>query len=317
MKKVSLVLALFLLHHITICQVVKPFNLKDFEGKKIVSLFKSTTESKSTYPGFPFQPTNQYNTVDRTISFKQTDNHTLVQKIIKNVNIDSENLVSLEHRIFDTNKKFDRSEAESMIYGRYDNFIDKPFQMVFNNQNKRIDTLLNFKNDNNAFIRAWSDEKLPFLQENWLGLLQMSLPTETEWKVGQTWVQTIRREQGAATKNETITNTYTVKSINNDIIVLSVKGINIPDQVIYKRSDGFVNNTLKDNKITATDKINYTIEQKAAYEGTIKLDAKNNFIQQMEFSSNIYKKISVKDSPTSGPEENFIVTIENKLEDLK
>jgi hypothetical protein len=86
---------------------------------------------------------------------------------------------------------------------------------------------------------------------------------------------------------------------------------------MYKRSDGYINNTLKDNKLTATDKIDYTIEQKATYEGIIKLDAKDNFIQKMEISKNGYKKIFLKDSPESGPEENCTIIINNKLEDLK
>ena len=317
MKKVSLVLALFLLYHITICQVVKPFSVKDFEGKKIVSLFKSTTEIKGGYPGVYVAPTNQYHTINRTITFQPIKSNTLVEKSISKINIDHENLVTLERHEFDTDRKFDRPSEYSMVYGKYDNFINKPFKMIFNNQNVRVDTLTNFKDDNSAFDRAWSDDRLPFLQEYLLGLVQMSLPTEPEWRVGQTWEQVIKRKIGATTKNETITNKYTVKLIVKDDIIIEVKGENIPEMVMYKRSDGYVSNTLKDGKPVTTDKINYTIEQKATYEGVIKLDSRNNFIQKMDFITDGYKRIFVKDSPPSGPENVFKVFIENKLEDLK
>ena len=318
MKKVSLILALLLLHYITICQVVKPFNLKDFEGKKIVSLFKSTTEIKSSFPGLPFAPTNQYHTIYRTISFHQKEKNTLVEKTISKLNVDIENLVTLEHHEFDTDKKFDRTSEASMVYGRYDNFINKPFKMIYNSQCSRIDTLSNFKYDNFYFETAWSDNTIPYLQEDFLGFFQMSLPVEPIWKVGLNWEQTIKRKDGPTTKNENIINSYTVKSIKDDEIILEVKGLNIPEQSMYKRSDGYVNNNLKNKSVVMNnDKINYTIEQKATYEGTIKLDAKNNLIKKIEINKNSYKKIFIKDSTASGPEENITITIENTLEDLK
>lgn len=318
MKKVSLISALLLLHHITICQIVKPLNLKDFEGKKIVSLFKSTTEVRGGWPGIYIAPTNQYQTVKRSITFQKTEsNNIFVQKIISNVNIDSENMTTSEHRIFDTDRKFDRTDIQSTVYGVYDHFINKPFKNTFDNQGKRNDTLTNFKTDNSYFMRAWGDDKLPFLQDHFLGFLQMSLPTETIWKVGQTWENMIKRENGAATKNEIITNTYTVKSINDDIVIIELKGVKIPGLVMYNKADGYVTNTLKNSNVTSNANIKYTVEQKATYEGIIKLDSKINFIQMIEIKMNEYKKIFMKDSPTSGPEDSFIVTIENKLEDLK
>ena len=316
MKNLALLLSL-LFYTNSFAQVVKPFNLKDFEGKKIVSLFKSTTEIKSGFPDLPFAPTNQHHTVNRSISFQKKGENFLVQKVLSKVHIDIENMVTLEHDEFDTEKKFDRHEMATMVYGRYDSFINKPFKMIYNPQYSRIDTLSNFKYDNFYFETAWSDNVIPFLQENFLGFFQMSLPSETEWKVGQKWEQVIKRKEGPTTKNENIVNTYVVKSIKDNEITLAVSGVNIPEQSIYKRSDGYVNNTLKNNKMASTNKINYTIEQKATYEGIITLDAKNNFIQKLEISKNSYKKITLKDSPVSGPEEDFTITIENTLEDLK
>ena len=299
-------------------QIIKPFNLKDFEGKKIVSLFKSTSEVRGGWPGIYIAPSNQYQTVKRSLTFRKTDdNNIAVEKIINNVNVDTENILTLEHRIFDTDRKFDRTDAQSTVYGRYDTFIDKPFKMVFDNQNLRIDSLKNFKQDNLYFNFAWADNKLPFLQEYFLGFVQMSLPSETTWRVGQTWEQIIKREKGAATKNEIITNTYTVKTINNDEVLLEVKGVKIPGLVMYNNEDGFVINTLKNSKAVTDNKFKYTVEQKATYEGTIKLDIKNNFVKNLYITMNEYKKIVMKDSPTSGPEDNFSVTIENTLEDLK
>lgn len=317
MKKMNTILALVLFYCPIFSQVVKPFNLKDFEGKKIVSIFSSTTEIKSGFPDLPFVPTNQYHKINRSIVFKVDNNNTLVERMLHRVQIDIENMVTLERDEFDTEKKFDRHEMATMVYGRYDNFIDKPFKTIYNSQYSRIDTLSNFKYDNFYFDMAWSDGMIPFLQENFLGFFQMSLPSEFEWKVGQRWEQIIKRKEGLTTKNETIVNNYVVKSIKDNEITLEVKGVNIPEQSMYKRSDGYINNTLKDNKLTATDKIDYTIEQKATYEGIIKLDAKDNFIQKMEISKNGYKKIFLKDSPESGPEENCTIIINNKLEDLK
>ena len=317
MKKLSLVLALLVLHHITICQVVKPFNLKDFEGKKIVSLFKSSVEMRGDYPDAYVAPTNQYHTVNRSISFQKSNENTLIEKILNRVNISVENMVTLERDEFDTDKRFDRHEMATMVYGRYDKVVDRPYKMIYNPQIKRIDTLSNFTYDNFYFDMASCDYMLPVLQDEFTGFFQMSLPTEPEWKIGQTWQQTILRKSGIVAKNENITNTYTVKAINNDVITLEVKGINIPEQVIYKRSDGYVNNTLKDNKTTTTDKITYKIEQKSGYEGTIKLDAKTNFILKLEIVMNNLKKIQLKDKSPAGPEIAYIVSIENKLEDLK
>jgi hypothetical protein len=317
MKKLSLILALLLFHFPIFSQMIKPFNLKDFEEKKIVSLFKSTTELKGSFPGVFAVPTNQYHTINRTISFQKEKENFLVQRVLNKVHIEIENMVTLERNEFDTERRFDRHEMATMIYGRYDTFINKPFKIIYNPQYVRIDTLSNFTYDNFYFEIAWSDNMIPVLQERFLGFFQMSQPTEPEWKVGQKWEQVIKRKVGPSTKNEIILNTYVVKSIKDDEITLEVSGVNIPEQSIYQRSDGYVNNTLKDNKATATDKINYTIEQKATYEGIIKLDAKNNFIKKMEVSKNSYKKITLKDSPVSGPEEDFTITIENTLEDLK
>lgn len=87
---------------------------------------------------------------------------------------------------------------------------------------------------------------------------------------------------------------------------------------MYKRSDGYVNNTLKDNKNNViNDKINYTVEQKTQYEGTIKINSKNNMVLKMEISTNAFKRIHQKDMPISGPESTDTITIENTLEDLK
>ena len=316
MKKLTLLLSL-LVYMNSFAQIVKPFNLKDFEGKKITSLFKSTTEIKSGFPDLPFAPTNQHHTINRLISFQKKGENFLVQKVLSKVHIDIENMVTLEHAEFDTEKKFDRHEMATMVYGRYDNFINKPFKMIYNPQYSRIDTLSNFKYDNFYFEMAWSDNMIPFLQENFLGFFQMSLPSELEWKVGQKWEQVIKRKDGQTTKNENIINTYVVKSIKDDEITLAVSGVNIPEQSMYKRNDGYVTNKLKDSNVTTTDKINYTIEQKATYEGLIKLNPKNNFIQKMEMSKNSYKKITLKDSLASGPEEDYTITIENTLEDLK
>ncbi len=316
MKKLTLLLSL-LVYLNSYAQMVKPFNLKDFEGKKIVSLFKSTTELKGSYPGVFAVPTNQYHTVNRTISFQKENQNFLVQRVLNKVHIDIENMVTLERNEFDTEKKFDRHEMATVIYGRYDTFINKPFKIIYNPQYVRIDTLSNFTYDNFYFEIAWSDNTIPVLQENFIGLFQMSLPSETEWKVGQKWEQIIKRKVGQSTRNETIVNSYVVKAIKDDEITLSVNGVNIPEQSIYQRSDGYVNNTLKDSKVTTTDKINYTIEQKATYEGLIKLNPKNNFIRKLEISENSYKRITLKDSPVAGPEEDYTITVENTLEDLK
>jgi hypothetical protein len=316
MKKISLVLALTLFCFSAMSQTVKPFSLKDFEGKKIVSLFKSTTELRGNYDGMP-SSTNQYHTINRSISFQRKGENFLVQKVLSKIHIDIENMITLEHDEFDTEKKFDRNRMASMVYGRYDTFVGKPYKMIYTPQIKRIDTLSNFTYDNFYFDMAWGDDMLPYLQESFVGFFQISLPKESEWKVGQTWEHTLEREKGSVSKNENIINTYTVKSINNNEVILEIKGINIPDKVMYKRSDGYVTNKLKDINVTTTDKINYTIEQKAEYTGIVKLDSKNNFIQKIDISTNSSKKIMVKDSPPSGPETAYIVTIENTLEDLK
>ena len=317
MKKITLLLSLTLSFFFGIAQTVKFSNVKNFENKKITSLFKSTSEIRGGWPGVYIAPSNQYQTVKRSVVFQNIGNSISLEKIIHNVNIDTENLVTLEHRIFDTERKFDRTDAQSTVYGMYDYFIDKPFKMIFNGQNIRVDSLTNFEKDNTFFYSAWGDEKLPFLQEHFLGYIQMNLPSETTWKVGQTWENIIKKDRSGTTKNETITNTYTVKSIDNDDVILEVKGVKIPDLVMFYKEDGFVNNTLKNSKTTINDKVKYSVEQKATYEGTIRLDIKNNFIKTMTISTNEYKKIFMKYSPSSGPETNFKVTIENTLEDLK
>ena len=317
MKKLALLFQFCIISLCGFSQEVKSFSLKDFEGKKIISLFKSTNELKGSFPGVPLVPTNQYHTVNRSISFQKKENNILAQKTIYKVNIDVENMVTMDHREFDTDRKFDRTMEQSMVYGKYDNFVSKPFVMVYSNQNKRIDTLTNFKENNFYFDMAWGDNSLPFLQEDWIGIFQISLPKEN-WKVGQTWQQIIHRKQGMATKNELITNTYTVKSISNDVIILDFKGVNIPEQVIYKRSDGFVKNMVKDSSVVSkNDKINYTVKQQMDSEGIIRLDAKDNLVIKMEISTVGFKKIDIKDSPSSGPETTYKVTIENTLEDLK
>ena len=317
MKNIILISIFILFYYPTFSQVLRPFNLKDFEGRKIVSLFKCTVEMRGSSPGVNAAPTDQYHTVNRSISFQKINENILIQKILYRVNISSENLVTLDRDEFDTKKRFDRHEMATMVYGRYDKVIDKPYKMVYNPQVKRIDTLSNFAYDNFYFDRAWSDHMLPILQDDFIGFFQMSLPLGKEWKVGETWQQIFVQKSGMVTKNENITNTYIVKAINNDVITLEVKGINIPEQVMYKRTDGYVNNALKDSKASITEKVNYKIEQKSAYEGTIKLDAKNNFIIKLEVTANNLKKIQLKDSPSAGPETTYNITIENTLEDLK
>lgn len=317
MKKNILLLQFCIIPLISSSQIVKPFNLKDFEGKKIVSLFKSTTELKGSYPGLSATPTNQYHTVNRYLIFQNDKNNSIIKKVVSRVNIGIENMANFEKQEFDTDRKFDRSMEATMVYGKYDKSINKPYVTVYNNQNKRIDTLSNFKDDNFYFDIAWGDDMLPFLQEDLLGIFQISLP-KTGWQIGQSWNQVIQRKTGMVTKNETITNTYTVKSINNDEVILEIRGINIPEQVMYKMSHGYVGNTLKDNKIVnKNEKINYTIEQKADYEGTIKLNMKNNMVLKMAIKTNSFKRIHTKDNPTEGPESSIEVTIENTLEDLK
>lgn len=116
MKKFSLLLPLLLSSICSISQNIKPFNLKDFEGKKIISLFKNNIEIRGGWPGIPTAPTNQYHTINRSVSFEHEENNTFVKKIIYKVNIDVENLMTLEHREFDTERKFDRSIWSNHLY---------------------------------------------------------------------------------------------------------------------------------------------------------------------------------------------------------
>lgn len=316
MEKLTLLFSLlFSLNSYT--QEVKSFNLKDFEGKKIISLFKSTTELRGSYDGIT-SSTNQYHTISRSIQFKGKDDKTLVDKIISNIKVKVENVVTFEGEEFDTDKKFDRSSMASLIYGTYDEFINKPFTTLYNQQNECVDTLKDFKENNFYFNTAWSDRMIPYLQEDFLGFLQMSLPSESEWKVGQTWQQVLKRKTGMVTKNENIVNTYTVKSITGNDVLLEIKGVNIPDKVMIRKVDGYVNNTLKGGKTTnSNDKINYTIEQKSDYQGILKVDARNNFISKLEITDSFIRKVYEQDKSVSGPESTYIITIENTLEDMK
>jgi hypothetical protein len=315
MKKLTLLLS-FLVCLNGFSQTVKPFNLKDFEGKKIVSLFKSTTEIRGSLQNVPVLGTNQYHTVSRSMSFLKNDEKVLVDKSISNVKVKVENVVTLEGEEFDTDKKFDRSSMSSMVYGQYDKFIHKPFKMIYDFQNKRIDTLSNFKENNFYFDTAWSDGMVPYLQEDFIGFFQLSLPKE-EWKIGQTWQQILVRKSGMVTKNENIVNTYTVKSIIGSEITLEVKGVNTPEQIMINRTDGYVENKLDNKKANSNDKINYTVEQKTDYQGIIKFDLKNNFINKLEIGDSFVRKIQEKDKPIVGPEITHSITIENTLEDLK
>ena len=316
MKKFSLLLQFSIISICSFSQEVRPFNLKNFQGKKILSLFKSTTELRGSYESSP-SVTNQYHTISRSISFKGKEDKILVDKTISNLKIKIENIVTFEGEEFDTDKKFDRSSMASMVYGKYDEFVNKPFTTIYTQQNKCIDTLRDFNENNFYFNTAWSDGMLPYLQEDFLGLFQMSSP-QNEWKVGQIWQQVLTRKSGMVTKNENILNTYTVKSIIENEITIEIKGVNIPEQVMIKRVDGYVNNTLKDDKkVNSNDKIKYTIEQKSDYQGLIKVDLRNNFISKLEITNSFVRKIYEKDRPVSGPESTYMITIENTLEDLK
>ncbi len=315
MKKLTLLLS-FLVCLDGFTQTVKPFNLKDFEGKKIVSLFKSTTEIRGSLQNVPALGTNQYHTISRSISFLKKDEKTLVDKSISNVKVKVENVVTLEGEEFDTDKKFDRTTMSSMVYGQYDKFILKPFKMIYDFQNKRVDTLSNFKENNFYFDAAWSDGMMPYLQEDFIGFFQLSLPTG-DWKIGQTWQQILVRKSGMGTKNENIINSYTVKSIIGSEITLEVKGVNTPGQIMLNRTDGYVENKLDNRKANSNDKVNYTVEQKTDYQGIIKLDSKNNFINKLEIGDSFVRKIQEKDKPLVGPEVTHSITIENTLEDLK
>ena len=315
MKKFNLlILLLSLFCRSSFTQTVTPFNLKDFEGKKIISLFKSTTEFRGSLPSVPALVSNQYHTISRYITIRNSGEKILVDKVISNVKIKMENIVTFEGEEFDTDKKFDRSSMSTMVYGKYDDVINKPLSISYSKKNEIIDTLKDFKGNNVYFGRAWGDEMIPFLQENLIGFFQLSIPQE-EWKVGLTWQQTLKRKSGMVTRNENITNVYTVKYIDDKEITLEVKGINIPEQVMIKRSDGYISNNSK--TVNTNEKINYTIEQKSDYIGTIKLNPKNNFINKLEISDSFVRKIFEKDKPTTGPETTYNITIENTLEDLK
>lgn len=318
MKKISLLLPLLLSSICSISQNIKPFNLKDFEGKKIVSLFTSTVEMRGNLPGVKAISTNQYHTVMRSISFQNKGNDIVVDKIISNVKVKIQNVVTMEGEEFDTDKKFDRSSMASMIYGKYDNFIDKPFKLLYNQENHCKDTLADLERNNYNFNIAWGSLMMPFLQEDWIGFFQLSAPKEEAWKEGLTWQQILKRKDGQITKNENIINTYSVISIKGNEINIAFKGQNIPEQIMHKRGDGYVYNTLQgDKKANYNEEISYSIEQKADYEGSIKLDSRNNMILKMDVKTNMVKKIREKDSSVTGPETSYSVTIENTLEDLK
>jgi hypothetical protein len=313
MKKLTLLLQFSIISLCGFAQVVKPFNLTDFEGKKIVSLLKSTSELRGSFDGMP-SSTNQYHTVRRSIAFKSKDDKILADKIISNIKVKIENVVTFEGEEFDTDKKFDRSSMATLIYGRYDEFMDKPFTVLYTNQGNCVDTLTDFLENTFYFNVAWNDGKIPYLQEEFLGFLQMSLP-QSEWKVGQTWQQVLKRKLGMVTKNENIVNNYTVKSIIGNELTIEVKGVNIPEQVMIRRSDGYVSNDAK--KINTNSKINYTVEQKSDYQGIIKVDLRNNFISKLEITNSFVRKIYEQDKSVSGPESTYTITIENTLEDLK
>ncbi|MDH4460038.1 MAG: hypothetical protein QE277_01350 [Flectobacillus sp.] len=317
MKKNILLFLLLFIPFVDFSQSLKPFNLADFEGKKITSTFKSTTEIRGGWPGIYVAPTNQYHTVHRSIAIRKKEDNWFIEKLLSKINIIVENTVTKETGEYDSDKKFDRPMEVSMVYGMYDKFINKPYQMIYDKGGKRIDTLGNFKDYNFYYDYAWDNKMLPYIQENWVGIFQISHPTVV-WAVGQTWQQTLTKRSEGKPQKELLTSTYKVKSIENNTVLIEFKVVDIPEFVSYKAEDGYINNSLKDNKGINVDKdINYTIEQKSVYEGTILCDSQTNLILKMIITNNEYKKIYIKDSPPSGREYSEQVTIENTLEDLK
>jgi len=305
---------------INFSQSLKPFNLADFEGKKIISTFKSTTEIRGGWPGIYMAPTNQYHTVNRTISIRKKEENWFVEKLLSKIKIVVEGALTLESEEYDSEKKFDRPMGISMVYGKYDRFINKPYQMIYSKQGKRIDTLSNFNDYNFYYDFTWDNKSLPYIQEDWVGIFQISHPT-TAWAVGQTWQQNLTQITEFNRPNkEVLTTIYTVKSIENNKVLLELSITDIPELVKYNHSDGYINNSLKDTPskyVNPKKDINYKMEKKNVYEGTILFDSQTNLILNMVLKRTSNQRVTIKDTSPSDLDVTEQVTIENKIEELK
>ena len=322
MKKNVLLFLLLFTPFINFSQSLKPFNLADFEGKKIISTFKSTSELRGELPEIYMAPTNQYHTVNRTISIRKKEDTWLVEKMLSKINILVENMITHEGGEYDSERKFDRVMEVSMVYGMYDKFINKPYRMVYDKVGKRIDTLANFGDYNFYYDYAWDNKMPPYVQEDWVGIFQISHPTG-DWKVGQTWQQTLtltKETEWKRPNKERLTSTYTVKSIDNNKVLLALDIIHIPELTMYKHADGYVNNSFREvasNYVNPNKDIDYTIGNKHVYKGTILFDSLTNLVLKMDIDINWTEEILIKDAPPSGRNSTKHFTIENRVEDLK
>jgi hypothetical protein len=300
MKQLTLLITLFLSYFNVCSQSIKPFDLQDFKGKRIISSLKITEVTPETPDSKGISLVGVDRVYTRQIVIKndkKKPGNILVERSLKRYQVFSD--INSGKATYDSDNKFDRDAGVNLAFGSFDSMINEVVECHFNEKGIFTDTLTNRSSDNAFQIESFhvgnADVYKNYLNTQWSTIFQTSL-AEKSWKVGDKFKDYRIR------KNNDFLNDYEVKTIENNVITLYLKGQRLPKnfQIFQKGLD-------------AMQKMLMVANGKFIYEGTIVFNSDTKLISKVN--------LNVKTFSVGTPKEELLMTKEvevlNKMSKVK
>jgi hypothetical protein len=271
MKKVISVATVLFCSLLTVHMKAQNFEgfKKELSGKKITSVIEHNSKA-SPLANAAQAPVNSggmtitvnnagqsFNSVKRTMSFSAGENGFFAERGF--VRIKTFNKGSFGEMTVDTDNPFERPAALEKMGEGYDKLVKEK------NVHKITTTGVNIESGSASFNEYWN-QYLPFLSlDSGLNLVVFNVPDITALSKGKQW------EDSVKSVYIHITNKYTVKSDDGDVLTIECKGTNvlIPDPALEKS-----------NVVSLK-----VIRLLSNYTGTLLVDKKTGFVREANFEA--------------------------------
>lgn len=260
-------------------------NLASFNNRKIITIVEQDSQSKSIdeeQKGSVILEIGNNKTkatnIRETFIRKKNDLFEVSYQINK-IKIES-NMNGVENN-YDSDNIFERNDFVSVIGNQYDPIIKKAITLRCNDIGNVIDTVGKAIN-----LQKGETKSIPILSNNKLwSFIFINSPKDFIWNVENTWNDSL------LIGNDFIVNQYVVKTIKQNIATINLTGNS------FTRKNNIKFGRPEDGSMT---------DSNTKYQGTIKVDLSNNFIQEIKLKKQIESEIKIMGKTTKSLTETNV-----------